>query len=593
MAIPYEEEEEEVTPISPGAAPAMIGQVGAETTAEAPGRASGFVNVGEYLEANKPQAQQMGSRLTESYREQAKSLKDRAGAAMTSFEDQRAKATPTYQKDFLKDVAGSAVGLDEAGRQKVSGQLGAQYGGPMGLQQTDAYNPLKQDVQALSSDIASFLSPEGGLGTAAGRERLTEKVSPNQISGGAKSLNELLLSRTPGVLGDVKSEMTEARTTQDYLKTLREESEEQARAAQDRAKEIRDKSSQTLRGVSGMEGIRDRVTARIKAKKAERESRIKGLEAFLGGTGEESDRERYLDRLGINEDEYKELQDIRERIGNPEETYSDVGGDIAEADRSGEDLARRFFEYSDPSTITEDRAISEEESRQMQALSELLGESALVDKKVGEVDPYFQYREGEDGRQSYEDLSGYLSGIEGQQQERAESLRQAQRDAKVSNILPAKGTPERDNMSLDELNARLENLRGEWDRLKAREEMQDQKMEEKSNLEDKYNAGEIDQTFLGDSLAALEKKYPTSYEDQLNDLMGYSPDSIGDALAEGIEDRDKALAQKLNLKRNNNSGSSMGTLSRNWGGPTQGGGRMKMSPSNPQAASGGAMNTIQ
>ena len=151
-------------------------------------------------------------------------------------------------------------------------------------------------------------------------------------------------------------------------------------------------------------------------------------------------------------------------------------------------------------------------------------------------------------------------------------------------------------MSLDELNARLENLRGEWDRLKAREEMQDQKMEEKSDLEDKYNAGEIDQTYLGDSLAALEKKYPTSYEDQLNDLMGYSPDSIGDALAEGIEDRDKALAQKLNLKRNNNSGSNMGTLSRNWGGSTQsssGGAMNTPSPSNPQAASGGAMNSIQ
>tara|TARA_R100001594_G_scaffold4312_2_gene15312 strand:- start:20662 stop:22497 length:1836 start_codon:yes stop_codon:yes gene_type:complete len=483
MAYLYEEEEEEEVQ-QPAAGSALIGAGGmatGETTGPQQERASGFVNVGEYLEANKPQAQAMGSKLTESYRQQAERLRGRADAAQAGFQSQREEATPEYKSGLISGVAEKATGLGEEKTQEVKGQLGAAYRGPQSLQQTQAYQPLQQDVKSFTGDIQSFLKPgESGLGTAAGRERLAQKISPQQVSGGARALNELLLSRTPGVLGGIRSQMTEAQGIGDYLKGLEDKSRLEAQASREQAEDVRKKSAEALRGSTGMEGIRDRVKERVDRMKAERAATEPDLQAFLGGTLRDDDSKeaqfsKYMEALGITPEQYDELQAIRARIADPSSVYEDVGADIAGAERTGEDLASRFFQYSTPGEIRSETAITAEESAQMQALANLLGESALVGEKTGDVDPYFEFRpevkegeegeEGEEGKMDFEDIMSYLEGIEGQQADRAEHLRaQIAAQQTIDTIIPPPGSPgHKPNPTLAELGAQLNELQAQME----------------------------------------------------------------------------------------------------------------------------------
>jgi len=223
--------------------------------------------------------------------------------------------------------------------------------------------------------------------------------------------------------------------------------------------------------------------------KAERTATEPDLAAFLGGTldpkfvmekhgelgpsvSKEVQLSKYMEALGITPEQYDELQAIRARIADPSSVYEDVGADIAGAERTGEDLASRFFQYSTPGEIRSESAITADESAQMQALANLLGESALVGEKTGDVDPYFQFRpevkegeEGEEGKMDFEDIMSYLGGIEGQQADRAEHLRaQIAAQQTIDTIIPPPGSPgHKPNPTLAELGQQMNELQAQME----------------------------------------------------------------------------------------------------------------------------------
>ena len=556
MAYLYEEEEEEEVQ-QPAGGSALVGTGGmatGETTGPQQERASGFVNVGEYLEANRPQAQAMGSRLTESYRKQAEGLRGRADVAQSGFQTQREAATPQYKSGLISGVAEKATGLGEEKTQEVKGQLGAAYRGPQSLAQTQAYQPLQKDVKSFTGDIQSFLTPgEAGLGTAAGRERLAQKISPQQVSGGARALNELLLSRTPGVMSGIKSQMTEAQGIGDYLKSLEDKSKTQAQISRDEAADVRKKSAEALRGTTGMEGIRKRVGDRVTQAKEERSQVDPELKAFLGGTLEpkfvmekhgelgpseskEVQLSKYMEALGITPEQYDELQAIRSRIADPTSVYEDVGADIAGAERSGEDLASRFFQFSSPGEITEESAITADESAQMQALANLLGESALIGEKTGDIDPHFQYRpEGEEGRMDYEDIMSYLGGIEGQQGAKAEELRAAiAAQQTIDTIIPPPGSPgHKPDPTLAELGQQMNDLQAQMEVWQGYADIQaqlDQTVQQYNNM---LTAGEISPQDHAMGIADATEAYSGALPqgmDAFSEALGYGVESIQAAI---------------------------------------------------------------
>jgi hypothetical protein len=194
-----EGDEEEVVG---GAAPqsAMIqpaGAVGTPTKPTATGGSGLFQNIQQYIEANRPQAQQMAGKVAQQYGQQAQTLQQKATAKKSAFEEGQI----AQQKQAIQEAEkATQTAIEKAGTEGFTApemqygqylptqQAGTYYGqvqAPQYIQELAQARKLQQQTQQAPSmaAIEQSLTPVGGLG----------------YTGGERSLDALLIGRTPEV----------------------------------------------------------------------------------------------------------------------------------------------------------------------------------------------------------------------------------------------------------------------------------------------------------------------------------------------------------------------------------------------------------
>ena len=217
----------------------------------------------------------------------------------------------------------------------------------------------------------------------------------------------------------------------------------------------------------------------------------------------------------------------------------------------------------------------------MQALANLLGESALVGEKTGDVDPYFQFRpevkegeEGEEGKMDFEDIMSYLGGIEGQQADRAEHLRaQIAAQQAIDKIIPPPGSPgHKPNPTLAELGAQLNELNAQMEVWQGYADIQaqlDQTIQQYQNMGPQpdgaggFIPGELTAPEVAMGIADAEQAYadqlPSGW-DAFSEALGFGTDSIQGA----IDQVSSQISAQTPTTTTTSSGSGGGDSNQGW-----------------------------
>lgn len=335
-----EDEEDAQQPGDQGPIPSMAGTGGPSS----PGAGSGgptpgatptapWQNIGTYLAANAPQAQNTANTLAGNLNTQYQGIQDQAAQAKTSFLDQvnqgavsgnedlfnRAKASPS---DFVKNQSD----VDEF--QRI---FNAQYGGPNTFGETDDYSKLQGKIGEGKSKAALAGQGESGINT------LLRDTTKNMTPGMA-SLDTLLLQQDPESFKTIKTAADQFNGLDDFLSGTQSELDAAAMAAKTGTEGARKGIQDSFLGEGGVvptfqTGLQDRFAGTQK-KYADQ---IGALNNLTPGTALSQES---LDLLGISPESWNNISKYAQISGDDPRSYLtsiNPGVDVSRANFSSAD----------------------------------------------------------------------------------------------------------------------------------------------------------------------------------------------------------------------------------------------------------------
>lgn len=381
-------------PGAPGGVPAASGGQSARQT---PG--SRFGRLKQYMEANKPQAESMGQRLTGGAETKARQAKEDVQEAGMGFQAEQGRlrqeieAQPELsQRVFSGAEQYTTPEATEQQQQDVS-QFQRMYGGQT-LQEAQTMGPDLTEQQATQADVARMGE---ALSTGKGRfellgERFGSGLGP-QYTAGQKALDLLLLQSTPGVgkgaaerlagaaagLGqDISALETEAGTAREEISGL-------AQAQMDAARQLfgTGQEAEAVEGELAGRGLED-IQAAIEAQQAQMLEQQPIMEQQL---------KEALGRQVLTQDQMEQLG-----LGTG---YKSYGLDLSE-----------WLGASAAPTLAQ--AASPEEMARLRALEQLTGESTGFLEGVTDIGGYspVEWKDvgGKDFRQAVQERKDAYEG---------------------------------------------------------------------------------------------------------------------------------------------------------------------------------------
>lgn len=156
-------------------------------------------NLSEYLNANQPQALQMGQNIAQNITNQGQQVTGDINADQAAF-DQSVQASNVAPNSDLVGRAASdptAFVQNPNDLQAFQAQRDASYTGPDSFEGSDYYQPLTQKVQSFQSNSPDTTTQNGILRLVSGQEK-----NPTL---GMQNLDALLLGGTPGATDAIRA----------------------------------------------------------------------------------------------------------------------------------------------------------------------------------------------------------------------------------------------------------------------------------------------------------------------------------------------------------------------------------------------------
>jgi hypothetical protein len=175
-------------------APASAAGPGSPGTQAAAPKKDSFVNISDYINANKPQSEKLATQVTDSVNQKANAADSALNSASNSFNQaadaQKVTADPSLFGAVSQDAR--AVTKDPSKASQFGSYLNAGYSGPQQIEDIDQGNTWT----GLQNAISSAKAAKNETGTEAGRMQLIKDVSnnPRQSQGGLVFDNLLLQS---------------------------------------------------------------------------------------------------------------------------------------------------------------------------------------------------------------------------------------------------------------------------------------------------------------------------------------------------------------------------------------------------------------
>lgn len=288
---------------------------------------SGFTNISKYLEANKPQSQQLAQNVGQVITTQADKADTSIKSAQDEFNTAAKSATAETSSDLFNKVRTSPTALSEAESNQIKSLRQAEYKGPTALDQVSSFNPAVAEVKKAEDYATSSTSDEG-------RKQLLRDIQKNrQASQGVTSLNNLLLTGKPQ-----QEILAESAKSVDPL-TARLEAARQASTVT--AKESQLKTADTVSQVNKLladERLKAEQALKSQAKSAQaiRAADLKAAQEILAGGALLDPTSINLSKLstvGMTPAQYAELIAARDSLSNPN-TIADLSGYLVNTPQS-------------------------------------------------------------------------------------------------------------------------------------------------------------------------------------------------------------------------------------------------------------------
>lgn len=192
------ENDETLAPTTAGSALVGGGSPGVAPQQAPAGTGSGFVNLRQYLDANKNQSTQVADKLSDTLKSEAQGITSEIGKTGEGFKADVEAKNPINQAvidEAKKDPI--AVEADRAKAEDFRRQATGTYSGANSVEEYDPYNPLKSRVD--EGVRRAWLSD-----TESGRFELLQGMGGPQRTGGEANLDQYLLGADPANLDIVK-----------------------------------------------------------------------------------------------------------------------------------------------------------------------------------------------------------------------------------------------------------------------------------------------------------------------------------------------------------------------------------------------------
>jgi len=253
------------------------------TAAPSPSSSGGFVNLNQYLDANRQQATQLGERVAGKIGTETQQAQEAIKNAQNQFGQAVQQGTATYDQDLFNKIVGDPTKytgsvVPETQQQELARWIRmreGKYAGPQTLQQSDFYQPAQKET--LEAQQAGQLGE-----TTGGRIELLRQLSQTPYARGGLSLDQLLVQNTEPAAQKVSEAVAATKPIEETLKAASTSAEEQAR----KAAEASAKTAQQVK-----EGVVGKLTEAEKAAQAN----VGSLQQRLAQ--EEQDRINYLNAL--------------------------------------------------------------------------------------------------------------------------------------------------------------------------------------------------------------------------------------------------------------------------------------------------------
>jgi len=287
---------------------------------------TGFVDLEQYVQENKPETQEMITGLTGDLSKRAQDFTTQSQQAEQQFKERVDMGGVGFDKQLAEEFykAPSQFTQDKDRLKRFEEMRDAQYKGPQQFsQEQDLYKPLAQQQQ-------DIFSRADLMRDRAGQQTLLSEQSKRPLTAGQMALNRALVGSTPmgeeQLAASAQQAETAARELENRRKALNEIALRRQQETQQTAKSIQS-------GLTGARSsLRDKIADRVKTMRSEAtESQREFREALarpmdnLGETSLMSTLDEgelgALQRAGVNPEQFKRLREAEGFIENP---YKDV-----------------------------------------------------------------------------------------------------------------------------------------------------------------------------------------------------------------------------------------------------------------------------
>lgn len=238
--------------------------------------------VSDYIKANKEQIQRVGgniaSDLTNRYQNTVNQINQGVGqfgsdvqGSYTPYDPTRVQEAKQNPGEFLKN---------DQNVQDFQSWLRPSYGGPSSFEGTDIYSNLNKDVNK-AVEKASLVNTLPGMNTY-----FQEYAGTTNLSPGMKSLDALLLQRTPEAREKIQEAAKPYSTLNDYLGTKAGEANQFIPQAIQSAQDQADQLQQEFTGEGGaVSGLKSDIENRVQDLRSQATARDQELRNILGNIG--------------------------------------------------------------------------------------------------------------------------------------------------------------------------------------------------------------------------------------------------------------------------------------------------------------------
>jgi hypothetical protein len=292
-----------------GGTGATVGATGGQQTQQfnqPTQQGTGFTNLNRYLEQNQPQAQQMASNVASTVSQSGEQARQGVEQAQNQFNQFADQSTVNFDQDLFNRINEDAVGVaqDTDLFNQVAQQRQAQYTGPQDLQQSEFYQPARQQVQQAQQTAQKTT-------TDAGRKELTSQFNTGQTTAGMSSIDNLLLGgqQQRQILGEAREGLSDLDTR---LMSANELAQQRAQEVAQTNQATREQAQNALQG--SLQGFREDVDSRTAQTIEDARNAYGQMMATLQSGGQLT--EEQIQMAGMTPEQYIEFEKQRQQFYN-------------------------------------------------------------------------------------------------------------------------------------------------------------------------------------------------------------------------------------------------------------------------------------